>query len=97
MNEVIDASLIGAKVLTKDNVAASLATHCLSTAYYIGQMARCRVEYINSRQAMMYGDQPVSMSLVKQEEREMTKYAILTGLGIASLFIFSAVNWNRQR
>ena len=92
MNEHIDLIFTGAKMATRNNDAASLATHSMSAFYNISQLARYRYCYY---QCLNEGTQD-AFAISKQYSHEMWKHTVLAGLDILSLFLMGRCRSNQN-
>ena len=95
MNEHIDLAFLGAKVVASNNDVASLAVHCLSVAYNIGQMAWFRTMLYreqNNQLALKDRYALVSDTVAEQYRQEMIKHTVLAGIDILYLFFMGAAN-----
>jgi len=88
MNEGIDLAFIGAKVATRENIAASLAVHGLSAAYNIAQLYRYRVAYLDGQRLLTNGVTQ-AITNTEQYQREVIKHSLLAGFDIISFFLIS--------
>lgn len=84
MNEGIDMALMGAKIASSKNQAASIAVHAISASYNIAQMARYR-----ALNAEIMNVQPSGgvhcVDIRNQYRRELLKHTVLSGLYVLSL------------
>lgn len=96
MNEGIDLAITTAKVMTWNNLAASLAVHGISAAYNIAQLARYRVQYLSQMKAVSYGITNNGVILMEEYRREMCKHAFLAGLDCLYL-LFSGLSQLQER
>lgn len=96
MNERIDILLTSAKVASRNNPWASLATHAISMAYNIYNISMIgQYGYqLQAAKATNYGYD--AQECARSIQRERIKHSVLLGLDIASLYLQALSNSDNQ-
>jgi hypothetical protein len=96
MNEGIDMALMGAKIASSKNQAASLTVHALSASYNIAQMARYRALNAEIMNVQPSGGIQDCVDIGNQYRRELLKHTVLTGLDVFSLFMIGLAGCEKR-
>ena len=87
MNERIDILLTSAKIASRNNPWANLATHSISMAYNISMIGRYGYQLVEARADNGH----VSQEYYHSIQRERIKHTVLAGIDIFGLLL-SAIN-----